>query len=36
MYVNPVLLGVVSTIMVEIIACVVWAFVLSNKDGKRK
>ena len=34
MYVNPFWFGVITTIVVEIVACVLYAFSQSNKGGK--
>lgn len=34
MYVNPFWMGVFVTIVVEIIACIVYALVSTNKRGK--
>ena len=36
MYVNPFWFGVLVTIIVEIIACVVFAAVANNKKGDKK
>lgn len=33
MYVNPVLLGVLSTIFVELVACIAFAFMAAGKKG---
>ena len=33
MYVNPFWLGVLSTFVAEIVACIVYAIVQSNKGG---
>ena len=35
MYVNPFWFGVFSTIVVEIVACVVFVIVESSKGGKK-
>ena len=35
MYVNPFWFGVFVTIVVEIVACIVYAVVQDNKRGKR-
>lgn len=35
MYVNPFWLGVITTILVEIVTCIVYAVVESNKGGKK-
>lgn len=35
MYVNPFWFGVFTTIVVEIVACVVFTIVESNKGGKK-
>ncbi len=36
MYVNPFWLGVLVTIIVEIVACIVYAAILEHKKGKKK
>lgn len=36
MYVNPFWFGVLVTIIVEIVACVVCAAISANKRGKKK
>jgi hypothetical protein len=35
MYVNPFWMGVLVTIVVEIIACIVYAMMASSKGGKK-
>lgn len=35
MYVNPFWFGVFTTVVVEIVACIVYAVVESKKGGKR-
>ena len=35
MYVNPFIMGVFTTIGVEIVACIVYAVVAENKGGKK-
>jgi hypothetical protein len=35
MYVNPFWMGVLLTIVAEIIACIVYAIVQNSKGGKR-
>ena len=35
MYVNPFWVGVLMTIVVEIVACIVYATVSTNKRGKK-
>ena len=36
MYVNPFIAGVFVTLLVEIVACIVYAAVLEHKKGKKK
>jgi hypothetical protein len=36
MYVNPFVAGVVITLLVEIVACIVYAAILEHKKGKKK
>ncbi len=35
MFVNPFWMGVLATIIVEIVACIVFAVVSNNKGGKK-
>lgn len=35
MYVNPFFLGVLVTIIVEIVACIVYAAIWNSKKGKK-
>lgn len=34
MYVNPFIMGVFTTIVAEIVACIVYAIAQNNKGGK--
>ena len=36
MYVNPFWLGVLVTVIVEILACIIFAAVSEDKKGKKK
>ena len=36
MYVNPFWFGVLVTVMVEIVACIVYAAVYDSKRGRKK
>jgi hypothetical protein len=35
MYVNPFAMGVFTTIVIEIVACVVWGIIIANSGGKK-
>lgn len=35
MYINPFWMGVLVTIIVEIVACIVFAVISNNKGGKK-
>lgn len=35
MYVNPFWFGVICTVLVEIVGCIVYAVVSNNKRGKK-
>ena len=36
MYVNPFVAGVFVTLIIEIVACIVYAAILENKKGSKK
>ena len=36
MYVNPFIAGIFFTLIVEIVACIVYAAILNNKKGTKK
>ena len=35
MYVNPFIFGVICTVLIEIVGCIVYAVVETNKRGKK-
>ena len=35
MYVNPFIMGILLTIVVEIVACIIYAAVVTNRGGRR-
>ena len=36
MYVNPFWFGVFTTIVVELVACIIYAAIFTNKKGNKK